>query len=141
MPGKTEERESDLRRQGWTGGKTGKMIDIGGGRMVEQEIWVPPPSSRDKWPHYTPRPQPEVCTIYFIGPENGPVKIGFAVNLSKRLRDLELANAYPLKVWASVEASPALEREYHARFAAHRLHGEWFTRCPEIEAEIARLSA
>jgi hypothetical protein len=86
------------------------------------------------------RPLPAVATIYFIGPENGPIKIGFASRLEFRVRDLRLANAYPLHVWASVEGAPSLEREYHRQFAANRLHGEWFTRSPEIEAEIARLN-
>jgi hypothetical protein len=83
---------------------------------------------------------PKQVTIYFIGPANGPIKIGYASRLSFRLRDLELANPYPLHVWASVEGPLKLEREYHACFAAHRLHGEWFARCLEIEAEIARLN-
>ena len=87
------------------------------------------------------RSHPEIATIYFIGPLNGPIKIGYASRLQFRLKELRLANAYPLEVWASVEAPPSQEREYHRRFAAHRLHGEWFTRTPEIEAEIARLAA
>jgi hypothetical protein len=86
------------------------------------------------------RSPPKLATIYFIGPENGPIKIGYATRLSFRLRDLELANAYPLTVWASVQAAPSLEREYHKRFAAHRLHGEWFTRHDDILAEIAYLN-
>jgi hypothetical protein len=28
------------------------------------------------------------------------------------------------------------ERELHAQFSAHRLHGEWFTPAPDILAEI-----
>jgi hypothetical protein len=34
----------------------------------------------------------------------------------------------------------AREKMYHRRFAHRRLHGEWFERCPEIEAEIERLN-
>jgi hypothetical protein len=33
-----------------------------------------------------------------------------------------------------------VELEYHQRFRAHHLRGEWFERCPEIEAEIERLN-
>lgn len=88
---------------------------------------------------YLPRPQPKECTIYFIGPADGPIKIGFATRLEFRLRDLRLANAYPLHVWATVKGPPSIERDYHKRFAAHRLHGEWFERHPDILAEIERL--
>lgn len=86
-------------------------------------------------------PRPKVGTIYFIGPEAGPIKIGFASRLEFRLRDLQLANALPLIVHASVEGSPKLERDYHRWFAAHRLHGEWFEPHPDILAEIERLNA
>jgi len=89
---------------------------------------------------YTPPPQPpKIATIYFIGPFDGPIKIGYAKKLSLRLRNLRLASAFPLHVWATVEAEITLEREYHKRFAAHRLHGEWFERHPDILAEIDRL--
>jgi hypothetical protein len=86
------------------------------------------------------KPTPATATIYFVGPKDGPIKIGYASRLAVRLKDLRLANAYPLEVWASVEGPPCLERQYHRRFASARLHGEWFTRTPEIEAEIARLT-
>lgn len=117
----------------------GPMRDFGDGRMRHQ-VFIKPKG-------WTPvrggllRPIPQTATIYFVGPTDGPVKIGYTANITLRLRDLRLANAAPLMLWASVCGSPSIERAYHRRFAAHRLHGEWFTRCPEIEAEIARLNA
>lgn len=94
----------------------------------------------DAWPYVRTSPRPALATIYFIGPDDGPIKIGWARNITTRVRDLRLANAYPLRIWASTQAAPALEREYHKRFAAHRLHGEWFDRHPDILAEIERLN-
>lgn len=88
---------------------------------------------------YTPRPTPAIVTVYFIGPKDGPIKIGMASRLDFRIRDLRLMNAYPLEVWATVEAPASVEREYHRKFAEHRIHGEWFKRVPEIEAEIGQL--
>lgn len=85
-------------------------------------------------------PRPTVATIYFIGPKGGPIKIGYAKRLDLRLKDLRSANAYPLEVHASIEGDPSLEREYHARFKEHRLHGEWFAPHPDILAEIERLA-
>jgi len=118
---------------------TGKMVPGDNGELIEQVI-VTLAGGGFEAPRLL-RPMPATATIYFAGPEGGPIKIGFAARVNTRLRDLRLANAYPLRLWASVQAAPSLEREYHRQFAAHRLHGEWFTRCPEIEAEIERLNA
>ena len=85
------------------------------------------------------RPEPKLVTIYFIGPECGPIKIGMASRLKFRLNDLRLMNPYPLLVHATVTGLPKLEREYHRRFAEHRLHGEWFAPHPDILAEIERI--
>lgn len=94
----------------------------------------PPPDTRFRLP------QPAITNVYFIGGELGPVKIGMASNVKRRLRDLQMASPIELAILATVEGPPLLEREYHKRFAAHRLHGEWFTRYPETEAEIALLN-
>ena len=86
------------------------------------------------------RPTPTTATIYFIGPKDGPIKIGYASRLEFRLKELRHANAYPLEVWATIEGPPSLERDYHRRFASSRLHGEWFERTPALLAEITRLN-
>lgn len=121
----------------WARYRTGKMVPDGKGGLVEQ-IVVPGPRAFDA---PALRSAPAYATIYFIGPESGPIKIGYTVNVTLRLRDLRLANALPLKLWASIHGPTKLEREYHRRFAAHRLHGEWFERHPDILAEIDRLNS
>lgn len=78
--------------------------------------------------------------VYFIGCQQHSVKIGFTTQLDIRLAALQNSSPVPLAVLAIVEAAPSLEREYHARFAAHRLHGEWFEPHPDILAEIERLA-
>lgn len=78
--------------------------------------------------------------LYFIGSDDGPIKIGFSVNPKARLRQLQHASPYDLRILATIPEGQDLEAHYHRCFAAHRLRGEWFTRCPEIEAEIARLN-
>ncbi len=80
------------------------------------------------------------CYVYFIAGEGTPVKIGLSNAPHERLASLQTAHWMKLSIVAKVEGGQADEREYHRQFAAHRLHGEWFTRCPEIEAEIARLN-
>lgn len=77
---------------------------------------------------------------YFIGGDVGAIKIGRSVNLEVRLKDIQACSPIPIRILATRQGVDR-ERLYHKRFASFRLHGEWFDRCPEIEAEIARLNA
>lgn len=105
---------------------------------------------------------------------NGLVKIGSVrssetflragpmVALTNRLRNIQAMSPTPLVLLRLFAGGPAYERELHTRFAARRVHGEWFneivfgdlemTGCPkcelvvvpsdvsgEIRAELARL--
>lgn len=80
--------------------------------------------------------------VYFIGIEpDGPIKIGSAKDVRQRLMTLQVAVPQPLAVLATVPGGVVKEREYHARFQVHRLRGEWFSRTPELAAEIAALGA
>lgn len=80
-----------------------------------------------------------VGVCYFIGGAEGAIKIGFSVDVASRLRTLRASSPIPLGVLATAPGGATRETAYHYQFAEHRLHGEWFARCPEIEAEIARL--
>lgn len=79
--------------------------------------------------------------VYFIGGAEGPVKIGSTVDVVKRLATLQTAHPQPLSVLATSRGGIAVEREYHQRFAAFRLRGEWFERAPEVATEMVRLNA
>lgn len=82
----------------------------------------------------------EAGLTYFIGGDVGAIKIGRSVNVAVRLKDIQACSPIPVRVLAT-RAGNSREKMYHRLFAAHRLHGEWFERCPEIEAEIARLNS
>lgn len=86
------------------------------------------------------RPRVVDGTIYFIGPREGIVKIGFTTDLEERMRRLQCGSPVALEVIATVAGDTRLEREYHRRFADARQHGEWFLRTIDVEAEIERLS-
>lgn len=88
--------------------------------------------------YFCARP-PGVSDLYFIGAEVGPIKIGVAGEPRQRLRQLQTANPYKLHLLAVLPYGGLQEGEYHARFAAHRLEGEWFERHPDILNEIERL--
>lgn len=88
-----------------------------------------------------PAPPPQLTTIYFVqGVDGGPVKIGLSDFPEMRLNALQMASPIKLVIRASIMAERSLERDYHARFAAHRLHGEWFSPHPDILAEIEALN-
>lgn len=78
-------------------------------------------------------------TCYFIGGDHGLIKIGYSYNPHERLKALQLGSPVDLRVLATAPGGAARERAYHDQFAEARVRGEWFSRTPEIEAEIARL--
>jgi hypothetical protein len=88
-----------------------------------------------------PKP-PEGHMVYFVGGETGPVKIGFTQQpIKERLKCIQNGSPVKLYVLATQPARRQREGVYHRQFAKYRLHGEWFERSPEIQAEIDRLNA
>jgi hypothetical protein len=76
--------------------------------------------------------------VYFIGTDAGHVKIGRSTDVQGRLASMQTGSPMPLKILAVVDGGRWLEREYHAYFKDHRLHGEWFTICEAMVDEIRR---
>ena len=72
-------------------------------------------------------PEP-VGTVYFVrAVSGGPVKIGFTDGrIADRLSSIQTGHPERLRVLAAFPATIEVERELHARFAAHRGNGEWF---------------
>jgi hypothetical protein len=70
--------------------------------------------------------------VYVIGPAEPVkpyrVKIGKADNVTKRLRDLQVASPFRLEILHIIQAGDPLrlEREIHSELAGFRCHGEWF---------------
>jgi hypothetical protein len=76
-------------------------------------------------------------SVYFITcREIGMVKIGCAYDPFRRMRTLQTAFPLELALEALFVGAYREEREYHKRFAEHRVRGEWFKLCPEIAALI-----
>lgn len=80
------------------------------------------------------------CGVYFIGGDAGPIKIGSSNSPLERLATFQTGSPVVLRIHALAWGGLQKEREYHERFAAHRLHGEWFEPHEDILAEIARLT-
>jgi hypothetical protein len=80
--------------------------------------------------------------VYFIREGNGGnVKIGTTtVNPHSRLRSMQTGNSSDLVLLAAVQGDDDLEKRLHARFAADRIRGEWFTPTVELLAFIDGVS-
>jgi len=65
--------------------------------------------------------------VYFIqAGDGGPIKIGTATDVAKRLSTLQTAHHEKLRVVATIDGGRERELAVHANFAEDRLHGEWF---------------
>lgn len=87
------------------------------------------------------RKKADEARVYFIGGEDGAIKIGIAHDPEARLRGLQTSHHSKLAILATTSGGRRKELEYHKCFAAHRLEGEWFTPHPDILAEIDRLNS
>lgn len=71
--------------------------------------------------------------VYFIrAVQTGRIKIGFSLDPSRRLRELEFGCPEDLELITQIPGSFFRERGLHKRFAVHRARGEWFEPAPEL---------
>ena len=71
--------------------------------------------------------------VYFVHC-NGMVKIGFAVDVARRIKTLQTGSAHKLTVLRVEAAAPDDESDLHERFASLRVNGEWFRYAGELKA-------
>jgi hypothetical protein len=65
--------------------------------------------------------------VYFVQVEHdGPIKIGTTNRLDERIKSLQTASPYKLRLLAKYEGSHAQERRLHVLYAEYRIRGEWF---------------
>jgi hypothetical protein len=65
--------------------------------------------------------------VYFVQVGfDGPIKIGVAVDMDKRMRQLQAGCPYTLFLLAIMPGGREQERELHDRFALYWMHHEWF---------------
>ena len=71
--------------------------------------------------------------IYFIQVENnGPIKIGTAVDPEKRLNNLQIGNHKKLNLIAVIPGKSGLESKIHRDLKGFRRDGEWFNPTTEV---------
>ena len=79
--------------------------------------------------------------VYFVQAENGRIKIGNTKYLETRLAIMRGQSPITIELLATVKGGRREEFAYHARFAAYRLHGEWFEPHHDILNEISQINA
>ena len=84
---------------------------------------------------------PQNPVVYFVQAEAGAIKIGNTKYLDWRMDGLQGQSPVALTLLATMPGTRSDEFRLHAKFAEHRLHGEWFSPHPDILAEIERLNA
>jgi Meiotically Up-regulated Gene 113 (MUG113) protein len=87
-----------------------------------------------------PMPQFRKGFIYFIGSEDGRVKIGYSTKPGKRLRAVQTGASTLLRLIAAVRGSPQDEQQLHAKFVDYRLRGEWFRFEGELRTYVEELT-
>ena len=71
--------------------------------------------------------------IYFIQRgSDGPVKVGRAFDVKRRLRALQTSSPEPLRLLLAISGGAAREAEIHAALAASHLSGEWYRPTPQL---------
>lgn len=79
-----------------------------------------------------------MSAVYFIQcGDGGPVKIGKANDVEKRLTLLQIGSPYSLTLLGIMAGGRVDESELHRRFASSRMRGEWFAPTEELRAFIA----
>lgn len=76
--------------------------------------------------------------VYFVRPigTEGPVKIGCSTAPASRVETYCTWSPVPLEIVATIPGGWSVEWAFHAKFAALRLHHEWFSADPELTATI-----
>lgn len=77
--------------------------------------------------------------VYFLRPvgEAGPVKIGWSVLPTERLKAYQSWSPVLLELVARTPGDETLEARLHAHFVHLHMHGEWFREAFELTAVIA----
>lgn len=108
-------------------------------RVPSDAVWSARPAANKKPLGWATRPvrsreRKKVGHVYFIqGEDGGPIKIGFAaLSAESRMEEIQAMCPYRLCVLASMPGDVSVEKQLHKAFAAHRLHGEWFSPTSEI---------
>lgn len=72
------------------------------------------------------------CLYFIQSGTGGPVKIGYTKQLATRLKAIHTMNGGSVRFLGALSGSRKDEKRFHEKYAADRLHGEWFRLSREI---------
>lgn len=72
-----------------------------------------------------------MCSVYLIGSEPGPKKIGIATDVYRRLKQLQTGNPIKLEIFHTVrlntvKTAKSIETSCHTELRKYKQIGEWF---------------
>lgn len=79
----------------------------------------------------------QVC---FPDGTRGPIKIGCSKNVEIRVGCLQSCNPYELRVLGTIQGYRDIEQEWHDRFSASHLRGEWYAPTDELLEAIKEVT-
>jgi hypothetical protein len=72
----------------------------------------------------------------FMAGDRQAVKIGFADDVFRRRKEVQVGNHLAISLFRQFEGSAAEEAMLHAKFGHLRLRGEWFSYSREMEGDV-----
>jgi len=80
--------------------------------------------------------------VYFLqSGQDGPIKIGYTTDIQKRIKALQTAHPFPLKLLLVINGNVDDESKLHKKFNSLRLCGEWFSPDEKLLQYIEKLKA
>lgn len=77
--------------------------------------------------------------VYFVeSGVGGPIKIGWSQDVSRRIGELQVANAHKLRLLGILPGTMVTESEMHTKFAQFRMEAEWFENHQKIREFITK---
>lgn len=95
------------------------------------------------WNIIEKRIHPEITQgyIYFLQHgEDGAIKIGFAKDIEKRIKQIQEISPVPLRLLAKIKGTMMKEAALHNRFKRYRLKNEWFTPASNLIEYIEKVN-
>jgi hypothetical protein len=81
-------------------------------------------------------PIPATDGVYVIQGAGGYIKIGWAKNIARRVKELQTGHPEALRLLTVIAGDLYTESELHRRLSAHRALGEWFYPTPTVLSTV-----
>jgi hypothetical protein len=104
---------------------------------LQEAKTLPHPTGQRHWNIWRRAAAPRNFVYIIQGEPGTEVKVGFTVDVGKRLKEHQTSSPKILRPLIVLLAPPEVERQYHRQLAKNRVIGEWFSG-PEVDQFIRR---